>query len=475
MFMLSCILSRESIDQSSNGWDQVNQTSVIGGMLNRARGAATAPGHALPEAPARPRRRILPGRLSRPIGINVQVHTLDSLRYRDFRYMWAMTLGTGAFNWVLSVVMGWMTFDLTRSALLTSLAMAMGMVPFLVVGPLAGVLVDRWDRRHVLVSAIAAKAVVTAVFAAIVMAGYLQTWHIFAFLFLIGVATVLVHPAMLSLLSNVVPKETLVNAYALNSMGFNVIRLSVPAIAGVSIVLLGAAETLLLGVAALLTSALAVRAVRLEESGREARPAKRPNPFAQVAEAVRYVRNERVVLSLIALGVVPGVLLLPFVHGLMPVYAGEVFDVGPAGLGILVSAPGIGSILGMAMVASVGVIPRGRVIVLALVWAVICAASFSLSRSMGLSLVLLTMLSVGMATFYTINGATVQQMAPDSLRGRVASLGAMAHGLYPVGALAAGAIAQLFGAPAATLVAAAAMAGIVAMSFGAVRRVWRHK
>ena len=192
-------------------------------------------------------------------------------------------------------------------------------------------------------------------------------------------------------------------------------------------------------------------------------------------EAARYIKNERVVLSLIALGVVPGVLLLPFVHGLMPVYAGEVFDVGPAGLGILVSAPGIGSMLGMAMVASAGVIPRGRVIVLALVWAVVCTASFSLSRSMGMSLVLLTMLSSGMATFYTVNGATVQQMVPDSLRGRVASLGAMAHGLYPVGALAAGTIAELFGAPMATMVAAGVMAGIVVVSFGAVRRVWRYK
>ena len=80
-----------------------------------------------------------------------------------------MVMGTGAFDWTLSVVMGWMTFDLTRSALLTSLALAMSSVPFLVIGPLAGVLVDRWDRRHVLVSAIAAKAVITAVFAAIVI------------------------------------------------------------------------------------------------------------------------------------------------------------------------------------------------------------------------------------------------------------------------------------------------------------------
>jgi MFS family permease len=457
----------------------VNQTSVIGSVFNRARGASAvgeeaSPDPALVEAPVQPRRRKLPGRLSRPIGINVQVHTLDSLRYRNFRYMWAMTMGTGAFNWTLSVVIGWMTFDITRSALLTSLALAMSSVPFLVIGPLAGVLVDRWDRRHVLVAAIAAKAVITAIFAAIVMTGYLQTWHIFAFLLLIGTAIVLVHPAMLSLISNIVPKETLVNAYALNSMGFNAVRLSVPALAGVSIVLLGAAETLFLGVAALLTSALAIRAVKLEP-GQNERRVERQNPLAQVAEAVRYVKSERVVMSLIALGVVPGVLLLPFVHGLMPVYAGEVFNVGPAGLGILVSAPGIGSLLGSIMLASARALPRGRVIVLALVWAVICAASFSLSRSMGMSLVLLMMLSSGLATFYTVNGATVQQMVPDSLRGRVASLGAMAHGLYPVGALVAGTVAELFSAPTATLAAAGVMAVIVAISFGPIRRVWSHK
>ncbi len=457
----------------------MNHTSVIGSVFNRGKGATTlgeegSPDPAFAEPPAQPRHRALPGRLSRPIGINVRVHTLDSLRYRNFRFILAMVMGTGAFDWTLSVVMGWMTFDLTRSALLTSLALAMSSVPFLVIGPLAGVLVDRWDRRHVLVSAIAAKAVITAVFAAIVMTGNLQTWHIFAFLLLIGTAIVLVHPAMLSLISNIVPKETLVNAYALNSMGFNAVRLSVPALAGVSIILLGPAETLFLGVAALLASALAIRAIRLEP-GQKARGFKRQNPLAQVAEAVRYVKNERVVMSLMALGVVPGVLLLPFVHGLMPVYAGEVFNVGPAGLGILISAPGIGSLLGSIMLASARALPRGRVIVLALVWAVICAASFSLSRSMGMSLVLLMMLSSGLATFYTVNGATVQQMVPDSLRGRVASLGAMAHGLYPVGALAAGTIAELFGAPMATLVAAGVMACIVAISFGPIRRVWSYK
>ena len=454
----------------------MNRASVIGSVFNRDRGASAASSetHPAPAAPELPKRRDLPGRLRRPIGINVKVHTLDSLRYRNFRFMWAMTMGTGAFDWTLAVVMGWMTFDLTRSALLTSLALAMSSVPFLVIGPLAGVLVDDWDRRKVLASAIGAKAVVTAAFAAIVMAGHLQTWHIFVFLFLIGTAVVLVHPAMLSLLSNIVPKENLVNAYALNSVGFNVIRLAVPALAGVSIILLGPAQTLFLGVAALLGSVLATLAIRLEP-GETGRRVEHPRPLAQIVEAVRYVKDERVVLSLILLSIVPGVLLLPFVHGLMPVYAGEVFNVGPAGLGILVSAPGIGSILGMTMVASVGVLPRGRVIVAALVWTVLCAAAFSLSRSMAVSLVLLMLLSGGMATFYTVNGATIQQMAPDSLRGRVASLGAMAHGLYPAGALAAGALAELLSAPTATLAAAGVMACAVAMSFGAMRRVWRHK
>lgn len=419
------------------------------------------------------RLRTLPARLRRPIGINIHVHTLDSLRYRDYRFLWTLTVGLAAYDWTLSVVMGWMTFDLTRSPFLTSLALAMSALPFLLFSPFAGVLADDWDRRKILALAIGVKAVITAVFAVIVLMGYLDTWHIFVFLFLGGTTMVLIHPASLSLLSNVVPKEHLVNAYALNSLGFNVIRLSVPALAGLSITIIGPGETLLLGVVTLIGSMLAALAIRMDSL--EGRQTEHPHPFAQITEAFLYVKDEKVVLSLVLLGMVPALLLLPFVHGLMPVYAGEVFNVGPVGLGMLVSAPGIGSIVGMILIATVRTMPSGRVIVLSLAWATMWAATFSTSGSISAALPILTLLSGGLATFYTVNGATVQQIIPNALRGRVASLGAMAHGVYPVGALAAGALAQSLGAPTATLIAAVVMIALVSTSFVAVKRVWDHR
>ena len=175
--------------------------------------------------------------------------------------MWVMTAGIAGFDWLFSVVMGWMTFDLTRSPLLTSLALAMSTVPFLLAGPFAGLLVDSWDRRKILGLALGVKAFITAGFAIVVILGYVETWHIFVYILLIGVSFVLLHPAMMSILPNIVPKESLVNAYALSSFAYNATRLAVPAIAGLSITLLGPGRTLLFGVAMLMAATMAALAL----------------------------------------------------------------------------------------------------------------------------------------------------------------------------------------------------------------------
>jgi MFS family permease len=430
-------------------------------------------------APKRPdaggrRRRALIGRrlMTRPIGINVKLHTLDSLRYRNFRLMWALTFSVAGFDWLHSVVMGWMTFDVTRSPLLTSLALAMSSVPFLLVGPFAGVLVDNWDRRKVLAAGMAAKAILVSAFTAVVLLGYLQTWHIFAFLLAIGLAAVLTYPAMVSLVSNIVPRQNLVNAYALNSFAYNSTRLFVPAIAGLSIILLGPGRTLLLGVAMLLAATLAAQAIRVEPARRKV--GRRRSPLIQLAEAARYVRGEHTVLALLLMSTLSVVFLLPFVHGLLPVYAASVFDVGPAGLGLLVSAPGVGSMVGTALVASAGDMRRiGRVIVVGLVWATIAMVAFSRSGSFVLSLLILMVLSGGLTTFYTVSGAAIQSSVPDELRGRIASLGGVALGFYPVGAIVAGTLAELLGAPAATLIAGAVLVVLLIALLPVLRSVWR--
>ena len=196
--------------------------------------------------------------------------------------------------------------------------------------------------------------------------------------------------------------------------------------------------------------------------------------MAQLKEAALYVKREDMVLAMLLMGALPSLLLLPFVHGLMPVYAGEVFRVGPVGLGLLMSAPGVGSLVGAVTVASTGEMRhRGRVVVLALALTVASMLAFSRSGSMVVSLAILMVLSGSLTTFFTVSGATVQSIVPDNLRGRVSALGSLVFGVYPLGVLAAGAFAEMFGAPTSTVIAGFAFALVLVPLYPMLRRVWR--
>ena len=167
----------------------------------------------------------------RPVRIGVRVHTIDSLRHRNFRLLWTATLLAGGAGWTHQVVVGWLTFYMTQSALLTSLALGLGALPFLFVGPVAGVLADGWDRRKLLALCFGYQATITAGFAGLLVVGSIETWHMFAFVLATGLSSAVLHPAMMSLLPNTVPRESLLNAFALRSLAFNATRLTVPALA----------------------------------------------------------------------------------------------------------------------------------------------------------------------------------------------------------------------------------------------------
>ena len=182
----------------------------------------------------------------RPVHMPVRMRTFDSLRYRSYVFIWLATVFSSAGFWLQQVVVGWLTYEVTASAFWTSLALGLDALPILLVGPIGGVLVDNFDRKKLLAFVYGYQAVVTTIFAAVAITGNLEAWHIFAFIFFMGLSWVISDPARMSLIPNIVPKENLVNAFALNSMAFSVTRLGIPALGGVLIVVIGTGPTLLL-------------------------------------------------------------------------------------------------------------------------------------------------------------------------------------------------------------------------------------
>jgi MFS family permease len=351
--------------------------------------------------------------------------------------------------------------------------MAMGLyfLPRLFMGPIAGALADSWDRRKLLALAVSFLAAVTGVFALVVFLGSPAVWHMFAFIFAAGMSSAVVDTALMSMVPNIVPRKHLLNAFALMSLASSATRLAFPVVAGVLIAFLGPGYALLVAVGLLLSaSAAAVSISPNPSNGRDLGPRA---VVRQFAEGARYIKGEPSVLALVLIGAIPLLLIMPLISGLMPVFASEVFEVGPAGLGLLVSALGAGGTLGAFALASVGDVQRkGRILILTLATGIAATLAFSQSPSFMLSLPILALLGGSLMTFFAVKTAAVQSIVPDSLRGRVAASAGMGLAVFPIGSLLSGGLATVLGAPIATLIAALMTAALLAVLLLKFRQLW---
>lgn len=328
----------------------------------------------------------------------------------------------------------------------------MGSLPVLFFGPFAGVLVDRWDRTKLLSLGFGASAVGTMVLGVIVTWGEVHAWHIIAFVTANGMGIALYEPIRSALIPSIVPSHMLVNAFALRSLAGNVTNIGVPTLVGIVMTWFGPGITILLGVPLHLAgsvAALAIKAGKMVSTTSGSH-----SVFGDLAEGSRYVRTESPVLAVLFLTALPMILGYPFVSALMPVYASEVFAVGPTGLGLLMSALGVGAVVGAFTMASLGEVHhKSRWIIYGLGIAILSMLLFSRASDVEIALPFLIMFTLGLGILTTMSGAFVQSMVPDRLRGRVTSLISVSGGLYPFGALLSGGMTELLGAPTSTLLA----------------------
>ena len=423
------------------------------------------------------RRRVFP-RVHRPHirapRVRGRLHTFDSFRYRDYIFIWLATMFSSGGFWLQQVIVGWLTYEVTDSAFWTSVALGLDALPILFVGPVGGLLVDNFDRRKLMAFIYGYQATVTLVFSVVVLTGNLQAWHIFAFIFFMGLAWVVTDPARMSLISNIVPRENLVNAFALNSMAFSVTRLATPAVGGVLIAVAGAGPALLMEAAlqiGAVCAALALRVVTI------------PRPRMNLAsvrdgllDGVRYVLNTPLLLGLFALNAMPAMLIMPSVNGLMPVYAAEVFEVDARGLGLLVSAFGAGSTLGTFALASLGDIKaKGIALICGIIVTAVTTLLFSVNTFFPTAYLNLMIISAAMMMYFSVTSAVVQGTVPDEFRGRVTGLYMVTWGLFPLGSLLAGWLAENLGVQHATQITSGIMLLLLAFAAWRFRTLWKMR
>ena len=373
------------------------------------------------------------------------LQTFSSLRHPDYRYLWTGTLMMGAGQWIQQVTLGWLLYDLTGSSVLLGALNGLRALPFLVTGPMAGVAADRMDRRRLMLRTQYVLIGTALLMGGLVASGLLEVWHIFVFTLITGVSWSFSEPVRQSLIPSVVPKKDLVNAIALNSGGFNLMKVIGPALGGVLIALFGAAGNFFVQGAAYVGVLAMIYLLHVPPTPEQAR---RSSALANLKEGFRYVWSTPAVLALMTLAYVPRIFAVPY-QTLMPIFQKDVLRVGPEGLGMLMAAPGVGAVLAVLVLASAasrfrrqGLLLVGSIIVLG-----IFLILFSRATSFPVALALLVVVGACQMIFLASTNTMLMLIVPDELRGRVMSLYMLDRGLMPAGALFAGVTAHFIGAP----------------------------
>ena len=420
---------------------------------------------ATPQAPAAPT-------ASAPPRARPRFDTFGSLRHPNYRLLWIGTLCMSAGQWIQQVTLGYLAYELTGSAAVLGALGAVRTLPFLLVSPLAGVVADRVDRRILLIRAQWFLVVTAVLMGVLVVSGALEVWHLFVFTLVTGTAWSFNQPARMALVPDSVPKEDLMNATALNSLGFNITKVIGPALGGVLIAAFGAGGNFFVQAVAYLGVTLAIYFMKMPAS---TTVANNESVLENLKGGIAYAWQTPMVLALLALTLIPALLAIPYM-ALMPVFAKDVLGEGPASLGAMYSAPGLGAVVSTLCLASFAnrLEKRGPLLLGALVLLGILLMLFSRTTSLPIALVALVGVGAFHILYMSVANTTLQVIVPDALRGRVMSLYMLDIGLTPFGTLLAGVSTQAFGAPTTLTIMGASviiLAVVVAWRLPQVRRI----
>lgn len=393
--------------------------------------------------------------------------TFGSLSVRDFRYLWFGSFASQIGMWVQQVAVGWLAYDLTGSATFLGVVVTARSLSSVAVTLPAGVFADRWDRRRLILLSQLMTLANAAVLAWLVATGVIAPWHLAVGSFISGAAHSLNMPARQSLAPQLVGYRHIANAVALNSISFNASRVLGPSIAGILVwiaavaTLPGSGEdsSLLLGnlalcfevQAGLMLIALACT-IAISNAGGARGGQPRGSLWTNLVDGLRYVQRTGPVRAVFLTATVP-ILVGSVYSQFMPVFARDVLDVGPSGMGALMSAIGFGSMIGAFALAALSSYPRkGLIMVGAGIGSGLSLTAFASSQSFGFSLVTLAATGFMLVVCLAIGQTLLNLMVPDEYRGRVLSIWSMIWSLEAVTVLPAGWLADQAGAPVTVLI-----------------------
>ncbi len=370
---------------------------------------------------------------------------MRALRHRNFQLFFGGQLISLIGTWMQSLAQAWLVYRLTGSAAQLGLVGFCGQIPVFLFAAVGGTVADRFNRHRIIVGTQVSAMLLASILTVLTLSGSVQVWHVYVLATCLGIVNAFDIPARQAFLVEMVGKDDLMNAIALNSSMFNSARVLGPAVAGILVAVIGEGWCFFANAVSYLAVITGLLLMKLTPRRPDLRPG---STLDHYAESFRYVGTTSPIRALLLLLGLVSLTGMPYAV-LMPIFADQILLGGSRGLGILMSAAGAGALLGAVRLAARREL-RGlsRWVPLAAGGFGISLIAFSFSRMFWLSAALLVPVGFGMMTQMASTNTLIQTLVPDRLRGRVMAVYSMMFmGMAPFGALLAGLLADRLGAP----------------------------
>jgi MFS family permease len=394
--------------------------------------------------------------------------TFSALKHPNYRLWFAGQLVSLVGTWMQTTAQGYLVFELTHNpAYLGYVGFAAG-APSWLLTLYGGFVADRMPRRTLLVITQVSMMILAFILAGLTFAGLVQPWHVIVMALLLGTANAFDAPARQAFVPELVSREDMTNAIALNSTMFNSATAVGPAVAGATYALFGPAWCFTINGITFTAVIAALLLMRLKPF---TPPTRKGSATKDIVEGLRYVASNQLILVLIG-GLGFGALFGFGFITLMPAWAVTVLGGDVTTNGLMQSARGLGAVLAALMIASLGAFNyRGRLLTFGSFVFPILLLLYSLVRSIPLSLLMLIGVGWGFMLFINLSNALIQTIVPDELRGRVMSIFTLSFfGLFPIGSLLAGTAASYIGEQTTVTISALIMLAFAVVAFCAFPR-----
>jgi len=386
------------------------------------------------------------------ISLNWWSQTFSAMRYRNFRlYFWGQLISVVGV-WMQTTAQQWLVYRITGSQASLGMVTFINFLPVLLFSLFMGVVTDQFPRRKLLVFTQTWFMLLAIILAALTWLEVVQYWHILLLSFLLGFGNALDMPARQAFVVEMVDgnKADVMNAVSINSALFNVARIVGPAIGGAVVAAVGEAPAFAINGISYLAVILALLLMRLPTSTTQS---SQVNPIERMKAGFRYIFAERDILGLVVM--VAAVSMVGFgALTLVPVFAKDILNIGVDGFGQLLSAQGVGALIGAFLLIFFGDrIHKGKLLMFSRLLLGPGIIGLALSRVTWVSMVLMAVLGYSLITQFVLTNTLIQMIVPDELRGRVLSTYTWAlGGFYPLGSLIIGFLGDQIGAPEAALI-----------------------